>query len=87
MITQNRLNRAYRNLRALGTSNIGPTDLATITGSLAAPEARALALAAILTTRSTETDIDTAIEKLSVAMAELHDDQDTDEDTDTADEA
>lgn len=81
MITNSRLNRANRNLKTLGQSDIGPTDLSILTESLAAPEARALALAAILTLRSTESDIDAVIEKLAVAMLELHDEDDQDNGT------
>lgn len=78
MITQHRLERAYSNLRSLGTSNISPTDLATLTGSLAAPEARALALVAILSIRSTEADLDNQIDTLHSVIDLLGTDDDHD---------
>lgn len=86
MITQHRLERAYSNLRSLGTSNISPTDLATLTGSLAAPEARALALVAILSIRSTEADLNTHIDNLADIITELNATDDDGQD-DTAEEA
>lgn len=85
MITQHRIERAYANLRSLGTSNIEPTDLATLTGSLAAPEARALALVAILTIRDTETNLNTHIDNLADIITELDTDDQDDDTTEAGD--
>lgn len=86
MITQARLDRARSNLRTLGTSNINAADLATLTGSLAAPEARTLALVALLSIRSTEADLNTHIDNLADIITELNATDDDGQD-DTAEEA